>query len=89
MRDSTPTKSERELWDKIVALGCIACAKEGIFNQHEMNLTAKSAADILGVSRMSYSNWTNGRHPIPVSVDYACAAILNELLPYSERENND
>ena len=29
-----PTKSDKEHWDKIAALGCIACMQDGIFNDY-------------------------------------------------------
>lgn len=32
MKGSTPSKAERELWDDLASLGCIACRKDGIFN---------------------------------------------------------
>lgn len=32
MKGSTPSKSDRELWDSMASLGCIACRKDGIFN---------------------------------------------------------
>jgi hypothetical protein len=31
MKGKTPTKSERALWSRIAALGCIACRKDGVF----------------------------------------------------------
>jgi Recombination enhancement, RecA-dependent nuclease len=34
MKGSTPTKSHRALWDKLAAVGCIACRHDGIFNPH-------------------------------------------------------
>lgn len=32
MKGSTPNKADRELWDGLASLGCIACRKDGIFN---------------------------------------------------------
>lgn len=32
MKGSTPSKADRELWDNMASLGCIACRKDGIFN---------------------------------------------------------
>lgn len=34
MKGRTPTRAERELWDRIAALGCIACRKDGVVNRH-------------------------------------------------------
>lgn len=32
MKGSTPSKADRELWDELASLGCIACRKDGRFN---------------------------------------------------------
>ena len=32
MKGTTPSKAERELWDELASLGCIACRKDGRFN---------------------------------------------------------
>lgn len=32
MKGSTPSKAERELWDELASLGCIACRKDGRHN---------------------------------------------------------
>jgi hypothetical protein len=29
-----PTKAEKKQWDRIAALGCIACLQDGIFNDY-------------------------------------------------------
>ena len=34
MKGSTPTKAEKALWSRMSALGCIACAQDGIKNTH-------------------------------------------------------
>jgi hypothetical protein len=31
MKGSSPTKSDRELWNRLAQLGCIACRKDGFF----------------------------------------------------------
>ncbi len=32
MKGTTPTKAERQFWDRLASIGCIACRKDGIFN---------------------------------------------------------
>ncbi len=32
MKGTTPTKAERQLWDRLASLGCIACRKDGRIN---------------------------------------------------------
>jgi hypothetical protein len=32
VKGRTPTKEERELWDRIAAYGCVACRKDGWHN---------------------------------------------------------
>ena len=34
MKGTNPTKSDREFWDRLAQLGCVACRKDGEFNQH-------------------------------------------------------
>jgi hypothetical protein len=34
MKGKAPTKAEKALHDKIARLGCIACMKDGFFNDH-------------------------------------------------------
>ena len=34
MKGTNPTKSDKEYWDKIAKLGCIACLQDGIFNDY-------------------------------------------------------
>lgn len=53
--------------------------------QHDMGLTYDTAAKALDVGRQTYSNWVNGRSPIPGPVDLACAAIVVGLDPYSKQ----
>lgn len=53
--------------------------------QHEMGYTYDTAAAALGIGRQTYSNWISGRSPIPHTADLACAAIIEQLAPYSSR----
>lgn len=34
MKGSTPTRADKQLWDKLAGLGCIACRHDGRFNPH-------------------------------------------------------
>jgi hypothetical protein len=34
MKGRSPSKSEKELHDAIAKIGCIACIKDGVFNDH-------------------------------------------------------
>lgn len=52
--------------------------------QAQMGYIYTTAAQALGCGRQTYSNWVNGRSPIPHAVDLACAAIAQQIGPYSE-----
>jgi Recombination enhancement, RecA-dependent nuclease len=32
MKGTTPLKSDKQLWNKMASIGCIACRKDGVFN---------------------------------------------------------
>jgi hypothetical protein len=34
MKGTNPTKTDKQLWDALAQLGCIACRKHGIHNPH-------------------------------------------------------
>lgn len=34
MKGATPTKADKQLWDKLAQVGCIACLKDGVQNLH-------------------------------------------------------
>ena len=55
--------------------------------QAEMGLTYDTASKALGVGRQTYSDWLNDRTSIPGPVDLACAALVEQLAPYSARES--
>jgi transcriptional regulator with XRE-family HTH domain len=51
--------------------------------QASMGLVYTSAADVLGVSRATYSNYLNGHTRIPAMLGLACAALAAGLAPWS------
>ncbi len=55
--------------------------------QAQMGYTYTTAAQALGCGRQTYSNWLAARSPIPGAVDLACAAIVEQLVPYSARKH--
>lgn len=57
--------------------------------QTELGFTYDTAAVALGVSRRTWANWLSGFRPIPDAVDLACAALVEQLAPYSEREHRE
>ena len=34
MKGATPTKADKQLWDKLAQVGCIACLLDGVQNLH-------------------------------------------------------
>ena len=55
--------------------------------QAEMSLSYTTAAQALGVNRATYARWLSGESAIPGPVDLACAALVEQLAPYSDRES--
>lgn len=54
----------------------------------ESSDTGQQAADRLGISRKTYYRYLSEETDIPLSIDLACAALLERLAPYSQRENH-
>lgn len=56
--------------------------------QEQMGYTYDSASKDLGVARRTYADWLAGKSKIPGPVDLACAAIVEQLAPYSQRSDS-
>lgn len=51
-----------------------------------MGLSQRAAADVLGVTHMTYSGWVLGKAPIKPVVSLACAALAAGLKPWRQSQ---